>query len=108
MTGTTVNTCHCPVCQREADHPDKVLHRQMNIFLSRLDEQQRRWYVALESKKIGHGGDKFMSLVTGAADVGAPQQVRGRRELDSFLENRPVDRVRVKKRRSAHSNGLGR
>jgi len=29
------------------------LHYQMNLFLSRLDEQQRRWYVALEAKKMG-------------------------------------------------------
>ena len=24
----------------------------MNVFLSRLDEQQRRWYVALEAEKL--------------------------------------------------------
>jgi len=27
----------------------------MDLLLSRLDEQQRRWYVALEEKKMGHG-----------------------------------------------------
>ena len=63
----------------------------MNVFLSRLDEQQRRWYVALESKKIGHGGDKYLSQITGM-DVETIR--RGRRELDEDLENRPTDRVR--------------
>jgi hypothetical protein len=26
----------------------------------RLDEQQRRWYVAVESKRIGAGGDRLL------------------------------------------------
>ena len=25
----------------------------MNVFLSRLNEQERRWYVALEAERIG-------------------------------------------------------
>ena len=37
----------------------------MNLLLSRLDEQQRGWYVAIEAKKLGHGGVKQMSMVTG-------------------------------------------
>ena len=63
----------------------------MNVFLSRLDEQQRRWYVALESKKTGHGGDKMLSLMTGM-DVETIR--RGRRELVEDLANRPADGVR--------------
>ena len=31
---------------------DKALHHQFNVTLSRLDDQPRRWMVALESKKI--------------------------------------------------------
>ena len=27
----------------------------MNVLLSRLNEQHRRWYVALEAERIGHG-----------------------------------------------------
>jgi hypothetical protein len=30
--------------------------------LERLDEDHRRWLVALESLKIGHGGDRLLSL----------------------------------------------
>ena len=34
---------------RDTPHPDQERHRQMNLLISRLDEQQRRWYAALES-----------------------------------------------------------
>jgi hypothetical protein len=63
----------------------------MNLFLSRLDEQQRRWYVALEAKKRGRGGPTLMSEITGM-DVGTIR--RGRDELANELADRPVDRVR--------------
>jgi hypothetical protein len=59
--------------------------------LSRLNEQQRRWYVALEASKIGHGGDSLLAQITGM-DVETIR--RGRRELDADLANRPIDRVR--------------
>jgi hypothetical protein len=64
----------------------------MNLFLSRLDEQQRRWYVALESKKIGHGGDARLSQITGL-DVETIR--RGRRELEAELTERPTAQVRL-------------
>lgn len=86
-----VHECQCPNCQQTPDHPERQLHHQMNVFLSRLNEQQRRWYVALESKKIGHGGDTQLSLITGL-DVETIR--RGRRELDEELHTRPVESVR--------------
>jgi hypothetical protein len=64
----------------------------MNLLLSRLDEQQRRWYVALEAKKLGHGGATLMSQITG---MHVDTIRRGRRELDAALQERPVDRVRL-------------
>jgi hypothetical protein len=64
----------------------------MNVFLSRLDEQQRRWYVALESKKIGHGGDVLLSQITGM-DVETIR--RGGHELDADLAERPPERMRA-------------
>jgi hypothetical protein len=63
----------------------------MNVFLSRLDEQQRRWYVALEAEKQGHGGIKRMAQITGM-DVGTIR--RGMRELRNDLEDRPEGRSR--------------
>ena len=86
-----VYPCQCHTCQRLGDSPEKELHGQMNLLLSRLNEHQRRWYVALEAKKLGHGGVKQMSQVTGIH----PDTIRrGRKELDQFLADRPVDRVR--------------
>ena len=64
----------------------------MNLLLSRLDEQQRRWYVALESLKVGHGGDRLLSRITGM-DVETIR--RGRREMEGSLRGRPTDRVRL-------------
>jgi hypothetical protein len=64
----------------------------MNLFLSRLDEQQRRWYVALEAQKIGRSGATWLSLVTG---IHVDTIRRGREELDNDLAERPVDRVRL-------------
>jgi hypothetical protein len=64
----------------------------MNAFVSRLDEQQRRWYVALESMRLGHGGEQQMSQITG---LDTKTIRRGRRELDHELRERPLDRVRL-------------
>lgn len=89
---STIRECQCADCQGAADHPNKRLHHQMNLFVSRLDEQQRRWYVALESKKIGHGGDTLLWQITGL-DVETIR--RGRRELDGELAERPSERQRL-------------
>ena len=48
MSQSEGHHCKCPHCQQETSHSDQELHRQMNLLLSRLDEQQRRWYVAVE------------------------------------------------------------
>jgi hypothetical protein len=55
MPITQIHECECEDCQEEKEHPNRALHRQINALVSRLDEQQRRWYVALESNRIGHG-----------------------------------------------------
>jgi hypothetical protein len=92
MPEKTIRQCQCSICQQPGEHPDKALHHQMNLFLSRLDEQQQRWYVALEAKKIGHGGAKQMSQITG---MHVDTIRRGLRELENDLAGRPVDRVRL-------------
>jgi len=63
----------------------------MNLLLSRLNEQQRRWYVALEAQRMGHGGEKLLSAITGISE----KTIRaGLKELDEDLEERPVEGVR--------------
>src|SRR2546421_8567219 len=92
MPRAEVHQCACPHCQQETPHPDQELHRQMNLLLSRLDEQQRRWYVAVESNRIGTGGDRLLAQITGLDEKTI---LRGRQELVASLAERPSDRVRV-------------
>jgi hypothetical protein len=88
---TIIHQCECPVCQQSEFHPDQVQHQQMNLFISRLDEQQRRWYAALEAQKAGYGGTTLVAKITG---LSVETIRRGRYELASDLGTRPVDRVR--------------
>jgi hypothetical protein len=46
MSSGAVRLCQCPRCQQGPPHPDRGRHRQMNVFLRRLDEARRRWYAA--------------------------------------------------------------
>ena len=104
--------CQCPACRAGDREGDCGWHAQLNILMSRLDEQQRRWVAALESKRVGHGGDTLLSLITG---LHVDTIRRGREELDAGLAGRPTDRVRnpgagrppVKKTTSAKSAGQG-
>ena len=64
----------------------------MNLLLSRLDEQQRRWYVAVEANRIGHGGVRLLSQITG---IDEKTIRRGQQELADELVERPIDRVRL-------------
>jgi hypothetical protein len=88
---TAVHQCECDICQQSEFHSDQALHQQMNLFMSRLDEQQRRWYAAIEAKKVGHGGATLLAKVTG---LSVETIRRGRYEMDNGLEERPNDRVR--------------
>jgi hypothetical protein len=65
MPISEIHVCQCADCIQQEGHPNKQLHQQMNLLLSRLDEQQRRWYVAVEANRIGHGGLRLLSLITG-------------------------------------------
>jgi len=87
-----VYSCQCGNCQQEILHPDQQRHREMNLFLSRLDEQQRRWYVAMESNRIGAGGDRILSQMTGMDEKTIQ---RGRQELADSLVSRPREQVRL-------------
>lgn len=86
-----IHECQCAACLVDKEREEWKIHHQMNVLLSRLDEQQRRWYVALESKKIGHGGDTQLAEITGM-DVETIR--RGRRELDDDLTSRSTEHIR--------------
>jgi hypothetical protein len=61
----------------------------MNFFLSTLDEHQRRLYAGLESKKLGHGGDQQLAVITG---MSVDTIAKGRRELE---QAEPTERIRA-------------
>jgi len=90
VTEGAVHECGCAAC-RAGDHPEREDHRQLNVLLSRLDEQQRRWVAGREAGLCGHGGLNLVAEITGLH----PETIaRGRDELDDELRERPTDHVR--------------
>ena len=45
----------------------------MNLLISRLDEQQRRWYAGVH--RLGHGGDEQIFRITTADHPAGPPRV---------------------------------
>ena len=86
-----VHVCECAACRSGAESATRRAHQQMNLFLSRLDERQRRWYAALEAQRLGHGGTRQLARITG---LSVKTIRRGRRELAAELRHCPIDRVR--------------
>jgi Rhodopirellula transposase DDE domain len=91
MPASVFHECACSACRSGKSHPDRRLHRQINLLLSRLDEQQRRWLAALEATRLGRGGVQRMAEVTG---LDRHTIARGQRELASGLADRPRERIR--------------
>jgi len=50
----------------------------LDVFLSNLNEKQRRLYLGFESMKLGYGGDTIMSQITG---MNIKTIAKGRKEL---------------------------
>jgi hypothetical protein len=63
----------------------------MNVLLSRLDEAQRRWYVAIEAERLGPGADRLLYEITGLDEKTIR---RGRAEVAASLADQPRERVR--------------
>jgi hypothetical protein len=92
MPISEIHNCQCAHCVQAGEHPDKKLHQQINLLLSRLDEQQRRWFVAVEANRVGHGGVHLLSQITGLDEKTIQ---RGQQELAQDLADRPVEQVRL-------------
>ena len=65
MVVREVHKCTCPTCKRGGDGTVKRQHEQMNLLMSTLNHQQRRWYAAVEANRLGYGGIAMVSRVTG-------------------------------------------
>lgn len=63
----------------------------VKLVCAQLNEKHRRWVAGLLSEVIGYGGTKWVSEVSGLD----PKTIRrGRRDLDTGLEDVPSKRVR--------------
>jgi hypothetical protein len=91
MPISAVHACQCIRCQGPGEHPDRKLHEQINLVASRLDEQQRRWFVAVEANRHGHGGVRLLSQISGMDEKTIE---RGQQELEEGLADRPTEQVR--------------
>ena len=92
MTHSRVHRCECPLCQSSEPHPEQAFHHHMNVFLSRLNEPQRRWFVALEAMRLGHGGKHLLMQIT---DMSPTTILRGRHELEADLAGCPELHMRA-------------
>ena len=92
MTAKIIHQCKCKECKDGTDLVMKEVHHQMNVMMSRLDEQQRRWYAAVEAKRLGRGGITRVRRITGLDDKTIR---RGMAEMSKDLSDRPTERVRA-------------
>jgi hypothetical protein len=90
-TESQIHQCECDICQAETDLEIARHHRQMNVFLGRLNEPQRRWYVGLLSQRPGSPSDRQLAKITGLDEKTIQ---RGRQELEAELTGLPLDRQR--------------
>lgn len=86
MTPSPVHRCTCPHCRSRKPHPDRNWHHHINLLLSRLNEPQRRWFVALQALRIGHGGKTLLAQITGMSPTTI---LRGCNELQADLAGCP-------------------
>lgn len=91
QTEVNVHTCECAICQAGTDHGTIQQHQRMNLFLSRLTEPQRRWYVGMVSQEPDRPSDVELARITG---VDRKTIRRGRQEVLAGLANLPQDRQR--------------
>lgn len=91
MSSRVVHQCQCSDCEA-GNMPLRHQHAHLNLLMSRLDEQQRRWMAAVEAEKLGHGGIRKLQQITGL-DINTIR--RGQRELSENLEKCPVGRIRA-------------
>lgn len=87
----SVHVCECQICKSGTDAEVIERHRHINLFLSRLNEPQRRWYVATLSESADSPGDRQLSLITGLDEKTIR---RGKVEIANELSDLPNDRQR--------------
>jgi len=86
-----VHQCECAVCQAGHDAVVMAYHRHINLVLSRLEEAERRWYIASLSSAPGAPSDALLAQISGLSDKTI---ARGRHELEAGLKDMTEGRQR--------------
>ena len=81
--------CDCPDCFGGADHPDAQYHRELRLFLAALNDEQRRLFAAVESRRLGLGGVGRVAQIMGLCKQTIAY---GRRQLADLLEGKSPHR----------------
>ena len=89
-----VYRCGCEVCAAGKDRRVSQAHEHINLLLTRLDEQQRRWYVATLAEQYGlrKGGVRALAQLTGMSEKTIR---RGITELRTGFASRAPGRTRL-------------
>jgi hypothetical protein len=82
-----IHTCQCAVCQSGRDAETIAHHERMNLFLSRLTEPQRRWYVGMLSLEPESPSDSDLARITG---LDRKTIRRGRSDIETGLAMLPT------------------
>lgn len=86
-----MHECECAICQAGQDAEVMAYHRHINLVLSRLEEAERRWYIASLSSAPGAPSDAMLGQISGLSDKTI---ARGRRELEAGLKDTAEGRQR--------------
>jgi hypothetical protein len=87
----STHACECRICKDNSDAEQIRRHQHINLFLSRLTEPQRRWYVATLSEAADSPGDRQLTLITGLDEKTIR---RGKAEIAKGLSDLPSERQR--------------
>ena len=90
-TEPIVHQCECEVCKAGLDAEIVKSHQRINLFLSRLNEPQRRWYAATLLEEGDSPSDCQLALITGLDEKTIR---RGKAEMQDQLSFLPADRQR--------------
>ncbi len=86
-----IHACQCVVCQSGSDGETLAGHERRNLFLSRLSEPQRRWYVGMLSLEPDSPSDSALARITG---LSRKTIRRGGSEIETGLALAPSTRQR--------------
>ncbi|MDP1624614.1 MAG: hypothetical protein Q8L64_02475 [bacterium] len=90
-TEPIIHQCECKTCKIGLDTEIIKSHQRINLFLSRLNEPQRRWYVATLAEETDAPSDRQLALITGLDEKTIR---RGKVEMQDQLVAAPVGRQR--------------